>query len=74
MLKKIIRKILSNFGFKLIKTNFPEVRFENFKNLAQAYEKKLNEISGTKLIKYDEIRPKLLGRLLGSPPSEAYLL
>ena len=35
MLKKIIRKILSNFGFKLIKTNVPEVRFENFINLAQ---------------------------------------
>lgn len=33
MLKKIIRKILSYFGFKLIKINFPEVRFENF-NLA----------------------------------------
>jgi hypothetical protein len=74
MLKKFIRKILSNFGFKLIKTNVPEVRFENFINLAQAYEKKLNEISGTKFIKYDEIRPKLLGRLLGTPPSEAYFI
>jgi len=74
MLKKIIKKILSSFGFKLIKTNFPEVRFENFKNLTQIYEKKLNNIYGTKLIKYDEIRPKLLGRLLGTPPSKAYFI
>jgi len=41
MLKKILKKILSNFGFKLVKTKFPEVRYGNFKNLTQAYEKNL---------------------------------
>ena len=50
MFKKIIRKILANLGFKLININFPEVRFENFNNLTQVYEEKLNNIIGAKLI------------------------
>ena len=74
MFKKIIRKILANLGFKLININFPEVRFENFNNLTQVYEEKLNNIIGAKLIEDDEIRPKLLGRLLGTQPSEAYYI
>ena len=45
---------------------------ENFTNLAQAYEQRLNESNG--LIPPNERRPKLLARLLGTPPSEAYFI
>ena len=48
------------------------VRFSNFANLAQAYEQRLNE-SGS-LITANESRSKLLARLQGTPPSEAYFI
>jgi len=46
--------------------------FCNFVNLAQAYEQRLNG-SGN-LIVANEIRSKLLARLDGTPPSEAYFI
>lgn len=48
------------------------VGFSNFANLAQAYEQRLND-SG-ELIVANEMRPRLLARLLGTPPSEAYFI
>lgn len=46
--------------------------YENFVNLTKAYEQKLSD-DGT-LILPNEVRPKLLARLLGTPPSEAYFI
>jgi len=48
------------------------VSFSNFDNLAQAYEQRLND-SG-QLVVANEMRSRLLARLLGTPPSEAYFI
>lgn len=74
IIKKTIRKILAAMGYELTRSSNPtaETRFNNFVNLAQAYEQRLNETE--KLILPDEIRLKLLARLLGTPPSEAYFI
>lgn len=50
------------------------IRFRNFENLIGAYEFRLNELSGHTIICPNPTRPKLLARLLGTPPSEAYYL
>ena len=52
-------------------TSMP-VRFENFANLATAYEKCINDVDDQ--ILPNDIRPKLLARLLGTPPTEAYFI
>lgn len=74
ILKTAIRKILAATGYELKRSSNPmaETRFNNFVNLAQAYEQRLNE--SNKLILPNEIRHKLLARLLGTPPSEAYFI
>ena len=74
IIKKTIRKILAALGYELTRSSYPtaETRFNNFVNLAQAYEQRLNETE--KLILPNEIRHKLLARLLGTPPSEAYYI
>jgi len=50
------------------------VRFENFENLVRAYEQLLSERGRKELIPANQIRPKLLARLFGTPPSEAYFI
>jgi len=72
ILKKAIRKALSALGYDLAPLREPRVRFDNFVNLAQAYERRLNESKD--LILANEVRPKLLARLAGTPPSEAYFI
>ncbi len=54
------------------RTATPEVRFEDFVKLAAEYEQCFN--GSDELIVPNEIRPKLLARLLGTPPSEAYFI
>lgn len=71
-LVKLLKKILSFFGYEFQQTEFPQPYFNNFVNLTQAYEYKLNEHE--ELITADDLRPKLLMRLLGTPPSEAYFI
>jgi len=71
-LKEAIRKTLAACGYELRRIAERSVRFENFANLAIAYEQRLNECDN--LIITNEIRPKLLARLLGTPPSEAYFI
>jgi len=46
------------------------VSFSNFENIVTAYENRLNESED--LIIENKIRPKLLARLIGTPPAEAY--
>lgn len=70
---KLINKVLARGGFELVRTSGPRTRFENFENLASAYEYLLNKERGT-IIEPNEKRAKLLARLLGTPPSEAYFI
>lgn len=70
-IKKIIQGALSVFGYRLYRTSrYPVlVRFENFVNLARAFEHSfagLEDSAGA-----DDTRYRLMARLLGTPPSEA---
>lgn len=73
--KKTIHKILAAMGYELNRpsTPFAQVRFDNFVSLVQAYEQLLNQ-SNNPIILANELRPKLLARLAGTPPSEAYFI
>jgi hypothetical protein len=76
IVKNAIRKTLKALGYELRRSPsreaMPEVSFNNFMNLAIAYEYRLND--DDTLILPNENRPKLLARLLGTPPSEAYFI
>src|SRR5258708_1493669 len=50
------------------------VPFDNFRNLALAYEAVLNQIRGKIIIEPNLLRTKLLARLLGTQPIEAYFI
>lgn len=72
IMKSAIVKTLAALGSKLTRSMSGSVPFENFVNLTKAYEQRLNEDDD--LILPNEIRPRLLARLLGTPPSEAYFI
>lgn len=78
LLKRGVKALLNLFGYDVVPKSGspvatpPVVRVENFANLAAAYELKLN--AHEQLVRADDVRPKLLGRLLGTPPSEAYFI
>ena len=74
LIKSSIQAVFSAFGYKIVRIKEEYVSFDNFKNLSYAYEQLLNESRRKKLILQDELRPKLLARLLGTPPSEAYYI
>jgi len=74
-LKKVITTALAAAGYRLNRLSEPRVSFENFANLAQAYEQRINESTEqASSLPANELRPKLLSRLLGTPPSEAYFI
>jgi len=72
-MKNTIRRMLAAVGYELRRTTTTSVPFENFANLAKAYERRLNDDGGVP-IPGDENRARLLARLMGTPPSEAYFL
>jgi O-methyltransferase len=72
-LKKIIKRILSVFGLKLVRSKNMLVRFENFAHLASAYEQRLNEAYNI-VILADDTRIKLLAQAQGTKPAEAYFI
>lgn len=72
MYKNTIRRILAKLGYEIRKTKGRAVPFENFANLALAYEKRLNDVED--LITPNHLRAQLLARLMGTPPSEAYYI
>ena len=75
MLKKAITSTLAAFGYRLNRLSEPRVNFNNFANLAQAYEQRINESTNQESrLSANEVRPKLLARLLGTPPTEAYFI
>ena len=71
ILKKAIKKTISALGYEINRSG-QRVRYDHFVNLSQAYEQRLNESDN--LIVANEIRPKLLARLLGTSPFEAYFI
>ena len=73
ILKNMLRKFTGMFGYELHRSSQQLVRFNNFSNLTQAYEQRLNEVNNI-AIETNDIRPKLLARLQGTPPSEAYFV
>lgn len=72
IVKKICKKIFGMLGYELHRTPQNRVNFENFKNITRAYERYLNDSED--IIAQNEIRPKLLARLEGTPPTEAYFI
>jgi len=69
--------MVNRMGYDIISEStrsalYDRVRFENFANLARAYERLLSE-SG-KVFTSSDARLKLLARLQGTPPSEAYYI
>ena len=73
-MKKWIEKVFHILGYRISRTNTNYCNYNNFENLSQAYEQLLNELKGEKIIIQDNVRPKLLARLQGTPPSEAYFI
>jgi len=72
----LVKRALGMIGYEVRRvprvSPAPDVRFENFVNLALAYEKRLNDREN--LIGENANRPRLLARLSGTPPSEAYFI
>jgi hypothetical protein len=67
-----VRRALGRFGWELTRSTESRVRFENFANLCQAYEQRLRD-SGVHLPERKG-RIKLMARLMGTPPGEAYAI
>ena len=72
LFRVLLKKALAKFGYELRHSSEQRVSFPNFVNLALAYEHRLNEADNC--IESNDTRPKLLARLLGTPPSEAYFI
>ena len=72
IIKSIFRKAFSIFGYELLRLPQNRLYYSNFLNLVKAYEHCLNKSQD--LIPPNENRPKLLARLLGTPPAEAYFI
>jgi O-methyltransferase len=73
-IKSIVKYLFSSLGYEIVRKQNLEVRFANFQDLVHAYEFRLGQLPGSTRISENEGRPRLLGRLLGTPPSEAYFI
>jgi O-methyltransferase len=71
LIKNLIRGGLAKLGFQISKVDGQDVRFGAFVNLAKAYEAQLSQASGTEFSQNDG-RYRLLAKLQGTPPTEAY--
>jgi O-methyltransferase len=72
MVKRLVSSLFNALGYEVSRKPVDRIAPANFQNLITAYEQRLKE-SGVQLVP-NELRTKLLGRLLGTPPSEAYFL
>jgi O-methyltransferase len=72
MIKNMIRRGLAAWGYEIVPSSASWVSYDNFVNLANAYELRLRQDDD--LLPPDAVRPRLLARLLGTPPSEAYFV
>jgi len=71
-LKRSLTKALANVGYEVRRLSAVHVEFANYANLVKAYEQRLNE-SGNP-VPVSDTRARLLARLQGTPPSEAYFI
>lgn len=81
--KSIIQTVLLRIGYKLVRNqphrpkkrdNKTHLLLQNFENLAAAYELVLNQRNEREPIPANPTRARLLARLLGTPPAEAYFI
>lgn len=69
-----LRAWISKCGYSIVRDSSVFVRFENFENLARAYAYMLERPNGEVPIPESAVRPRLLARLIGTPPSEAFAI
>ncbi len=70
--KRAFQRTLAALGLEIVRLSEPRVRYASFANLARAYEERLSEANDP--VPANDNRPRLLARLLGTPPSEAYFI
>lgn len=73
-LKRLLKRLIARTGYQMVKSDGPLVRFNTFSGLCTAYEHLYNSSKGGAAIPPDPSRIPLLGRLLGTSPSEAYAI
>lgn len=71
-LERCIHRVLSAFGFEITRLDGQRVRYKNFVSLCEAYEQRLAEAGES--LAANATRPRLLARLMGTPPGEAYFI
>jgi len=72
VLKKSVKNLFSAFGYEITKKGKDHVRIENFRSLVSAYEYQLNKNEFNSCRPGNPLRAHLLGRLLGTQPSQAF--
>jgi O-methyltransferase len=72
LIKKNFQKMLAWAGLSLAPLSNEVAKFDNFANLALAYEHLFDEMKV--IIPENKTRTKLLARLSGTPPTEAYFI
>jgi len=72
VIKRIVRKLFSAFDFEITHKSRERVSAENFRNLVSVYEHQLIESGAGNIQTGNPLRPRLLGRLKGTPPSQAF--
>jgi len=74
-MKRAVQWSLSRLGFRLVRVGGESTQeAANLRHLAVAYEYLMNCVSSGPPLQPDETRLQLLGRLLGTPPPEAYAI
>lgn len=71
-IKSSVKKLFSRFGYEVSSKGKEKFRVENFQNLVSAYEFQLNNRATASCRQGSPLRTQLLGRLQGTPPSQAY--
>jgi O-methyltransferase len=71
-IKRLVKKLFLAFGFDIIPKSEERVSAGNFLSLVSAYEYQLNKLEATNIQTGNDLRHSLLGRLLGTPPSQAF--
>lgn len=74
LIKLLVKKIFALFDIELVEKRSEYVSFNNFENIVIAYEYLLNKQNPEHPLPKNETRSRLLSRLLGTPPAEAYFI
>ena len=73
VLKNAFRRLLAKFGFQIIRIDDSKIHIAAFSNLAKFFEQQMGSAINMKLPPNEE-RYRLLGKLQGTPPTEAYFI